>query len=262
MEMRSPMTSSLRRAFALLIAALTIAAAPVNDYAPFPQPDHGYVTDIAGVLTTHEEERLEQWLIQTEEGTKTEMIVVTIRSLQDYPGSSNSSIEEFAKGLFNKWGIGNKPKNDGILLLVSVGDRKARIESGAGYPASRDADANRIMQQTIVPEFRKENFAAGIEKGVKAIIVEFTDYRVGLNWLLVIYAALILIAAVVAISLFRSGRKGWGWVMVGLILLLLLGLLRALKEINRFKKSSGWSAGGLGGFGGGFSSGGGATGSW
>ena len=118
------------------------------------------------------------------------------------------------------------------------------------------------MQNTIVPEFRKGNFAAGIEKGVKAIIVEFTDYRVGVNWLLIVYFGLILIAAFVAISLFRSGRKGWGWVVVGLILLLLLGLLRTLKEANRFGKSSGWSAGGLGGFGGGFSSGGGATGSW
>ena len=95
------MTSSLRRALPFFVAALTIAAAPVKDYAPYPQPDHGYVTDIADVLTAEEEERLEQWLIQTEQGTKTEIIVVTIRSLNDYPGSSNRSIEEFAKGLFN-----------------------------------------------------------------------------------------------------------------------------------------------------------------
>ena len=256
------MTSSLRRAFVLSLVALTVAAAPVQDYAPYPQPDAGYVTDLAGVLTTAEEERLEQWLIRTESGTKTEIIVVTIRSMKDYPGSADSSIEEFAKGLFNTWGIGNKSKNDGILLLVSVGDRNARIELGAGYPPARDSDANRIMQQTIVPEFRNDDYAAGIEKGVKAIIAEFTDFRVGVNWLLIMYGALILIAAVVAISLFRSGRKGWGWVVVGLILLLLLGLLRALKETRRFGKSSGWSPGGLGGFGGGSSRGGGATGSW
>jgi uncharacterized protein len=256
------MTSSLRRAFAVFVAVLTIGATPVKDYAPYPQPDAGYVTDNAGVLTAPKEERLEQWLIRTEEGTKTEIIVVTIRSLQDYPGSNNSSIEEFAKALFNTWGIGNKPKNDGILLLVSVGDRKARIELGAGYPPSRDADASLIMQKTIVPEFRKGDFAAGIEKGVKAIVVEFTDYRVGVNWTLILYIGLILIATLVAISLFRSGRKGWGWVVVGLILLLLLGLLRTLKEVNRFGKSTGWSPGGLGGFGGGSSRGGGATGSW
>ena len=233
-----------------------------KDYAPYPQPDHGYVTDIAGVLTPQQEERLEQWLIRTEEGTKTEIIVVTIRSIHDYPGTSNSSIEEFARGLFNKWGIGNLPKNDGILLLVSIGDRKARIELGAGYPASRDADASRIMQHTIVPQFRRGNYAAGIEKGVKAIIAEFTDYRVGVNWPLILYPVLIVIGIVVAISLFRSGRKGWGWVVVGLILLLILLLLRVLKEVTRFGKSSNWSPGGLGGFGGGFSSGGGATGSW
>lgn len=256
------MTSSLRRALAFVVAALSIAVAPAKDYAPYPQPDHGYVTDLAGVLTTQEQERLEQWLIQTESGTKTEIIVVTIRSLRDYPGSNNRSIDEFAKGLFNAWGIGNMPKNDGILLLVSIGDRKARIELGAGYPASRDADASRIMQNTIVPEFRKGDYAAGIEKGVKAIIVEFTDYRVGINWLPIIYLGLIVVAAFVAVSLFLNGRKGWGWVVVGVILLLVLALLRTLKEVNRFGRSSGWSAGGLGGFGGGFSSGGGATGSW
>lgn len=326
--MRSPMTSSLRSALALFIAALTIAVSALalgaedsplvkaakaggqkrksmtkvitnedlkkptgnltvspaetpqqeprrdplqqqeeqpraaNGYAPYPQPDHGYVTDIAHVLTPQQEERLEQWLIRTEEGTKTEVVVVTIRSMQDYPGSSNSSIEEFAKGLFNKWRIGNVAANDGILLLVSVEDRNARIELGAGYPASRNADANRIMQNTIVPEFRKGEYAAGIEKGVKAIVVEFTGYRIGVNWPLIASPILILIGVVVAISLFRSGRNGWGWVVIGLILVLLLVLLRALREVNRFGKSSGWSAGGLGGFGGGFSSGGGATGSW
>jgi uncharacterized protein len=256
------MKSSLRSAFAILVTTLTVTAARATDYAPYPQPDHGYVTDLAGVLTDRQEERLEQWLIQTEHGTKTEIIVVTIRSLQDYHGSSNSSIDEFAKGLFDKWGIGNQPKNDGVLLLVSIRDRKARIQLGASYPASRDADARRIMQDAIVPEFREGDYAAGIQEGVKEIIAEFTDYRVGINWRLVVYPALILGAAVVAISLFRSGRKGWGWVVVGLILLLLLGLLRALKEVNRFGRSKDWSPGGLGGFGGGFSKGGGATGSW
>lgn len=256
------MTSSLRSALAFLVAALPIAGEPAKDYAPYPPPDHGYVTDIAGVLTEQEEERIEQWLIRTEEGTKTEIMVVTIPSLHDYPGSANSSIEEFAKGLFNAWGIGNKPKNDGLLLLVSVGDRTSRIELGAGFPRSRNTDANRIMQNTLVPEFRKSNYAAGIEKSVKAIIVEFTDYRVGVNWQLIVILGLILIAVIVAISLFRSGRTGWGWVVVGLILLLLLLLLRALKETRRFGRSSSWSPGGLGGFGGGFSSGGGATGKW
>lgn len=256
------MTSFLRNAIAVLAVTLTTTAASSQNYAPYPQPDSGYVTDLAGVLTDRQEERLEQWLIQTEHGTKNEIIVVTIPSMSSYPGSSNSSIETFATGLFNKWGIGNRPRNDGILLLVSVGDRKARIELGAGHVAARDAEASRIMQNTIVPEFRSGNYAAGIEKGVKEIISSFTDYRAGVNWPVVIYPALILAAVIVAISLFRNGRTGWGWVVVGLVLLLLLGLLRTLKEVTRFGRSSDWSPGGLGGFGGGSSSGGGATGSW
>ncbi|HEX8043871.1 TPM domain-containing protein, partial [Candidatus Deferrimicrobium sp.] len=69
------------------------------------------------VLTAQQEERLEQWLIQTEQGTNTEIIVVTIGSLQDYPGSNNGSIEEFAKGLFNTWVLGTKPISDGLALI-------------------------------------------------------------------------------------------------------------------------------------------------
>lgn len=188
--------------------------------------------------------------------------MVTIRSIRDYPGTDNASIENFATALFKQWGIGNLPKNDGILLLVAVADRQARVELGAGYPPSRDADANLIMQKVIVPKFRQGEYARGIKDGVKAIVVEFTDYRIGINWALIVYPLLIIIAIVIAVSLFRHGRTGWGWVVVGLVLLLLLGFLRALKELNRFGSSKGWAAGGLGGFGGGFSKGGGATGSW
>ena len=205
------MTSFLRNALAILVVTLTTTAASSQDYAPYPQPDNGYVTDLADVLTDRQEERLEQWLIQTEDGTKTEIIVVTIPSMRSYPGSSNTSIEEFATGLFNKWGIGNHPKNDGILMLVSVGDRKARIELGAGHVAARDAEASRIMQNTIVPEFRNGNYADGIEKGVKEVIATFTDYRVGVNWPVVIYPALILAAVIVATELFPFEPTTWTW---------------------------------------------------
>lgn len=253
----------------LLLACLTFAdeekEAPGKDYAPFPQPDAGYVTDIADVLTRDEEEEIERWLWQTESRTNVEIIVVLIESIEDYPGTPNSSIETFATGLFDKYGIGNMPKNDGVLLLVAATDRNARIELGAGHGRSRDGDAVRIMNRVLVPRFKKEEYAEGVREGVQAIMLEFAGVRVGWNWPLIIVLAAIPIVAIIAYSLFKSGKRGWGWVFVGLLILLVLAaiwiVIQTLRHMPRSRSSS-WSSGGLGGFGGGFSGGGGATGSW
>jgi uncharacterized protein len=242
------------------------APAPEKDYAPYPAPDAGYVTDLAELLTPAQEERIEQWLYQTEEKKGVEIAVVTINAIGDWPGTDNASIERFARGLFDKYGIGNMPDNNGVLLLIARRDRKARIELGAGYGRTRDGDARRIMDDVIIPRFRKDRYADGIRKGVEAIIAEFAGLRVRFRWEIVALPILIFIGILVAISLFRSGKRGWGWVVVGLIFVLVLALLRVLFAMLRASSrgsSGGWSSGGFGGgFGGGFSGGGGATGSW
>lgn len=246
----------------LLIAAAGAAAG--ENYAPYPQPDAGYVTDLAGVLSEKEEERIEQWLIRVEQRSKSEIIVVTIDSIQNYPGTNNSSIETFATGLFNTWKIGNKAQNNGILLLVAVKDRKARIELGAGFSGSGDAVAAGIMNDTIVPQFRKGNYPGGITDGVKAIVNTLTTARIGVPWRLVAMGVTSAILLMAGVSLLLNGKRGWGWVVIGLALVLLIAAVYILINIAKSGRgrSSSWSAGGLGGFGGGFSSGGGATGSW
>jgi uncharacterized protein len=238
-----------------------------EDYSPFPQPDSGYVTDVAQLLTDKEEERIERWLWQVESKTKVEILVVMIDSISDYPATPNQSIEAFTTALFNRrrYGIGNLSKNDGVLFLVSRKDRKARIELGAHYGRSRDSDAERIMQKTIVPQFKKGDFAAGITEGVKDIMLEFARVRVERNWPLIIVLVAIPVVGFIAFSLFRSGKRGWGWACVGLLVALVMALLwiivNALKHLPKGASSS-WGSGGLGGFGGGSSGGGGATGSW
>lgn len=261
-----------------------------KNYAPYPQPDAGYVTDLGNLLTVDEEERIERWLWQAESKTRLEVIVVTITSVQDYMGkpksladsfdeqvrekygaiyrqapSSSVSIETFARGMFDAYGIGNMPENNGVLLLVAVKDRKACIELGAGYGHERDMDARRIVDNEILPYFRKEDYAGGIMSGVKAILLEFGGLRVGYNWPLITVAGAIPVVGLISYSLFRSGKRGWGWICVGLLIVLVLALLYILRQTLRHMpkgRSSGWSSGGIGGFGGGFSGGGGATGSW
>lgn len=241
------------------------AADAAKDYSPYPVPSGGYVTDAAGIVTEEDKKYLNVMIYQTEKKSGFEMAVVTIGSIRDYPGGGNT-IEEFATGLFNKYGIGNLPENKGVLLLVAKEDRKARIELGAGYGRSRDGDAAEIMDRVIIPRFKKNEFSRGIREGAKAIALEFGRVRWTFPKSLVIIPIIIVALIAVAVSLFRNGKKGWGWVVVGAIFILLIvlfkiiaGILRGIGEASRH----GGGAGGFGGgFGGGFSGGGGATGSW
>jgi uncharacterized protein len=230
-----------------------------KDYAPFPQPDVGYITDIANVLSKKVENKIERWLWQIEKKTKVEIIVVIILSIKDFKDTPNDTIEEFATALFNKYGIGNLPANNGVLLLVSVGDRKARIELGKSFGHARDADAQRIMDGIIVPKFKNADYPGGVTQGVKAIAKEFANVRIGLNWTLIILLIALPILGIVAYSLIKNGKRGWGWVVVGILIVAVIWIISMLFRATRAMPKT---AGGAGGFGGGVSGGGGATGSW
>ncbi|MEN6306246.1 MAG: TPM domain-containing protein [Anaerohalosphaeraceae bacterium] len=142
-------------------------------YTPYPQPDKGYVTDIANLLAPEQEEQLEELLSAYEKENGIEMAVVTIGSITDYPGTDNGSVETFATGLFNQYSIGNMPKNDGVLLLVAVKDRQARIELGDGHGSDHDKDADRILQNVIVPQFKNGHYDRGILDGTQSILLKF-----------------------------------------------------------------------------------------
>ncbi len=252
-----------------------------KDYSPYPNPDEGYVTDLANLLSDEQQERLESLLSAREKKTGVEIVVVTINSIKDFPGTSNRSIEEFAKALFDTYGIGNMPKNDGVLLLVAIKDRKARIELGAGYGHKRDSESSRIMNKKIIPSFKKARYAKGIIKGTESLAHEFAYVFPIPIWALIATTGTIAyVIVLIAISLFRNGKRGWGWISAGFLIVAFLGLswvivwlvTRTLEILDALNiqsdggsySSGGYSGGGFGGggFGGGFSGGGGATGSW
>jgi uncharacterized protein len=245
-----------------------------GDTAPYPKPDTGYVTDLADMLSREEEERIEQWLWRAEEEKGVEIAVVTINSLQDYPGTANDSIESFATELFNRYGIGNLPKNDGVLLLISRRDRKMRIELGKGWGRDRDAAAAGIIARGIKPQFKAERYGDGITAGVRGILADFAGLnvsaavagRIEVPWQTIAIAVAAVALAVLAMNLLRSGRSGWGWLTLALCGGAIFALLRGLNEFGKRMPSSSsdnWSSGGSGGgFGGGSSDGGGASGDW
>ena len=99
------------------------------------------------------------------------IILVTIHRMAAF-GYEGEEIQPFAQQWFDKWEIGTEKrngKNRGILFLVSVADRKARIELGADWGRRWDGHCQRIMETVILPHFRKENYSLGIIEGVEAL---------------------------------------------------------------------------------------------
>lgn len=263
--------------------------APRSSYIPYPAWSGGYVTDEANVFTATAKDSLEEQLWNIERQTGVEMAVLTLHSWKDYPQVPAVSIEDFGKKAIEFYGIGTAKANNGILLLVCVKDRQARIALGSKYGRGRDADAEAIMQKEILPYFRQGEYSAGIFQGVHKLDAEIARgyrfpyrHRFYISREAIFDVGLILLVPLVvfaAVSLYREGKVGWGWVILGCFIILLLVVLQILKVILNFgmTRSNDWGGssshfgsytrGGGGGrssgsFGGGSRGGGGATGSW
>lgn len=212
-----------------------------------------WVVDEAHLIAAPELAEINSVASQLMKEEQVPLLVVTIDSLMA-KDAGHFTIERYAGALFDSWGIGSERRNYGMLLLVSNGDHKARIELGKAWAGQHDADAQKIMQTLIIPQFRQGKFSEGILAGVRGM----DSMARGLQlpkpkqpwWALPLFALSIVAIIGVIVSLFRSGRKGWGWALIVGLGVLLIFMLRA----------SARSGGGA--FGGGSSGGGGATGSW
>jgi uncharacterized protein len=153
----------MRRLAALLIALLLPALASAQDYPPY---DNIWVNDRAEVLGAPAEERITNQLRKLAIETGVQATVLTLPTRWGYRGET---LEAFATGLFNHWGIGDAERNDGILVLVLTTDREMRIELGSGYPRGFDAVAQEIIDDVFVPAFGRDDFEAGIEAGTDVV---------------------------------------------------------------------------------------------
>ena len=280
----------------LLTLGLIFAYGPTPARALEVPQYQGYVTDLAGMISPTQRQRLEQTLLAFEQSDSTQIAVLTIPSLE------GDTLEDFSIRTVEAWKIGQKGKDNGVLLLVSKGDRKARIEVGRGLEGVlTDLLAGRIVDQIISPRFKAGQMDEGFEAGVSAIISaargEFkgTDAtrrgadksgKSSLFNYLIFFAILVgflgrlskpvgALAGATLLPLFAflglSSPLGW------LLLLLLipggalLGLLLPILFANAghgggvYMGGGGFGSGGgggFGGFGGGGFGGGGASGSW
>lgn len=159
------MTTMCKRLVIAFFLALTVVAS--NADASTPQPPampRDYVTDLAGIMRSDVKTQLNASLQELERKTTAQVLVLTIQSLD------GQSIEEFAFTTKEKWKLGQKGKDNGVLIVVAVKDRKYRIEVGYGLESVLpDSLVGTIGREYLAPYFRKGDYNTGILNAVAAI---------------------------------------------------------------------------------------------
>jgi uncharacterized membrane protein YgcG len=163
---------------ALLVVPVLPVLLGAEPLSSIPNPrvrDGTWISDTPGALRADTVARLNETIGTFERTTGIEMAVVVMRSLDGV------SIEEAAASLFAMWGIGKKDRDNGLLLLWSLGERKVRVEVGYGLEdVLPDGRAGAILDAYVIPHFRAGDFDAGILAGVDALMAAARDEDVEL----------------------------------------------------------------------------------
>ncbi|MFL5386526.1 MAG: TPM domain-containing protein [Longimicrobiaceae bacterium] len=157
------------RALGLLASVLLVSSA-ARAQGGYPAWNGGAVQDDAGILTPAHEDSL-RTLLAPARSRGVDVRVVTIRAMADYPVPA-AGIEPFAHGLFDSWRVGDRPERDGVLLLVATDDRRLRIQLGDGV-LHLEPDAQRVVDDSILPWFRQGMRPRGILRGTAGIAAWF-----------------------------------------------------------------------------------------
>lgn len=169
----------------------------------------GMVVDNAHLLPAPKISSLEQILTQYEKNTSNQLVVVTTDSLQGL------TIEEYGYQLGRYWGIGQKGKNNGVLLIVAHKDRQVRIEVGYGLEGKlTDAVSSQIIQTIILPRFRDKDYVRGIDDGVTAIITVLSGKQLTVSDaaqddnIFAIIFILVFVVLFILVQIYGKGRGG------------------------------------------------------
>ncbi len=211
----------------------------------------GYINDQAGIISPEVKLKLEQFLKKFDQSDSTQISVLTIPSLK------GESLEDYSQRVFQKWGLGQKGKDNGVLLLVAKADKKIRIEVGYGLEGRlTDLLSGRIIDNEISPRFKQGDFDGGIVNGVASIAQAVRGEYTGTGK-----------------TKTKKKSSPFGFIFILFFLLPLLGRIGGRRGGRRhggiflagpFIGGGGFGGGGggFGGFGGGGGGGGGASGGW
>jgi uncharacterized protein len=147
---------------------------PVGAMAqPYPAPVSDTVSDYANLLPPATQARISANLQAARNETGVHIALVTIARMADYGGAGPNATRrfaDFATGWFNAWGIGDAARHDGILILVSQGDREMRIVLGDAYDVIWDGRAQRVIDTAMLPAFSAGDYPRGLEAGAQSAI--------------------------------------------------------------------------------------------
>ena len=155
-----------RRIFFILFSGLLLLARSSAAFAlKIPERPDGYVTDQAGLLSDQTKYQLEAVLKNFKDHTSNQITVVTFPSLE------GESLEDYSIRLAQKWKVGQKKKDNGVIFLIFKNDRKMRIEVGYGLEGVlTDALSSQIIRNIVAPEFKKGDYERGVLLGVQALM--------------------------------------------------------------------------------------------
>jgi uncharacterized protein len=268
----------------LLVASFLLLGIPTAQaQLSFPEPN-GYVNDFAQILSEEAEQRITSLIEAVREKNSAEVAIVTVRSLE------GNDVNYYAVEMGRAWGIGNVERDDGVLFLTALDDRKTYIATGYGTEGYiTDAQAFWITDQVVVPYFRNGDYEGGILAGTEKIAaalegleklpeIQNTDSDFsngGIFFFLFFFFSFVIPWAVAVLS--RSKRwwpGGLAGGILGILLavflsvtflviipLALFGFLFDYLASKNYKagKDKWWTGGGSSGWGGGSSFGGGSS---
>ena len=244
----------------LLLGLLLVLIFGTGLQAQLPSPSNPprLVNDYTGTLSASQINTLEHKLVAYNDSTSTQILVLLVDDLQGY------SIEQYATEIGHSWGVGQKDKGNGVVILVKPkkGSERGEVNISTGYGMEQyvtDATGKNIIEKEMIPAFKEGDYYTGIDNAVIVIMAlcsgkftqdEYNDGEGIPGWLTLLF----IIAVIIVFIKFSSGSgqnySGGGsrtiWIPMG----------------GGFGGGGGFSGGGFGGFGGGGFGGGGASGSW
>lgn len=262
----------LKNYFKFLISSLLLlclVVLPVEGSTNYPTPTNSkYINDYTNTLSNTEKSNIISIGSELENKTTAQAVVVVIDTLDNVP------IETYANGLFRSWGIGNKDKDNGLLILVALNDKKWRVEVGRGLEgAVPDIVTNDVMTSVALPYFQNNNYGEGIVNSYSTLCDYIAkEYNITLDKSLNITPQ--------TSQNTQTNNRGIGIAGIVIVILVFLDIIFNRGRIIRFLFQAfifnsffrgggphggggfgGGSSGGNG-FGGGSSNGGGSSGSW
>ena len=256
------MRTTKRYNLLLILLLVLIFGTGLKAQLPSPTNPPRLVNDYTGTLSTSQISTLEHKLVAYNDSTSTQILVLLVEDLQGY------SIEQYATEIGHSWGVGQKDKGNGLVILVKPkkGTERGQANISPGYGMEQyvtDATAKTIIDKEMIPAFKEGDYYTGIDNAVNVIMDlcsgkftqdEYADDGIP-GWLTLLF----IIAIIIIFIKFSNGSgqnySGGGsrtiWIPMG-------GGFGG----SSFGGGGGFSGGGFGGFGGGGFGGGGASGSW